>query len=330
MFDERAGRDTTPLAMTLFRVGIVLIFVIMLARMFQLQVLRGSEYETLANENRLERIETAPPRGVIYDRNDTILVRNRPSFAVALIPEFLPFDDIETEDVDEEAGEIEKAFRVLRADVAAGGDTDVALRIAEIMFRKLGYEDFTRTVQKVGVPLSFLDEPAFVTPILEDERMVMAEPRAVYFPDIEKPLPLPGLVALVQRAVEIQRQGSTSDPVPILDGVDRIRAFEISEESFRIPAVRVNQVPVREYIYGDRLSHVLGFMGPIPAVLADDYDEAGYADPNEKVGLNGLEFSFQDDLRGRPGVRYQERNISGEDQRTVGQAIDPVPGSTSI
>ena len=103
MFDERAGRDPAPLAMTLFRVGIVLIFVIMLARMFQLQVLRGSEYETLANENRLERIETAPPRGVIYDRNDTILVRNRPSFEVAPIPEFLPFDDIETEDVDEEA-----------------------------------------------------------------------------------------------------------------------------------------------------------------------------------------------------------------------------------
>ena len=322
MFDERAGRDTSSLAMMLFRAGIALIFVIMLARMFQLQVLRGSEYETLANENRLERIETAAPRGVIYDRNGTILVRNRPSFEVALIPESLPFDDVETEDVDEEADEIAKALIVLRAD----SDTDVALRIAEIMFKKLGYEDFTRTVQKVGVPLSFLDEPAFVTPILEDERMVMAEPRAVYFPDIEKPLPFPGLVALVQRAVEIQRQGSASDPVAILDGVDRIRAFEISEESFRIPAVRVNQVPVREYIYGDRLSHALGFMGPIPAALAGDFDEAGYADPNEKVGLNGLEFSFQEDLRGRPGVRYQERNISGEDQRTVGPVIDPVPG----
>ena len=99
-------------------------------------------------------------------------------------------------------------------------------------------------------------------------------------------------MALVKRAVTIERQGSASDPVAILDGVDRIRAFEVSEESFRIPAVRVNQVPVREYIYGDLLSHVLGFMGPIPAALADDYKSAGYSDPNEKVGLNGLEFSL--------------------------------------
>ena len=98
---------------------------------------------------------------------------------------------------------------------------------------------------------------------------------------------MPGLVALIKRAVTIERQGSASDPVPILDGVDRIRAFEVSEESFRIPAVRVNQVPIRQYIYGELLSHVLGFMGPI-AALADDYREAGYNDPNEKVGLNGL------------------------------------------
>ena len=156
----------------------------------------------------------------------------------------------------------------MRAD---GSDIDVALRMAELMFKKLGYDDFTRTVQKAGVEVKFLDTPAFVAPVVEDDRLVKTEPRAVYFPDIEQPLPLAGLVALIQRAVTIERQGSASDPVPILDGVDRIRAFEVSEESFRIPAVRVNQVPVREYIYGDLLSHVLGFMGPIPAVVADEY-----------------------------------------------------------
>ena len=158
-------------------------------------------------------------------------------------------------------------LRILGADK----DKDVALRIGEMMFKKLGYDDFTRTVQKAGVEIKLLDDPAFVAPQVEDGRLVKAEPRKVFFPDLEQQLPLAGLVALIKRAVTIERQGSASDPVPILDGVDRIRAFEVSEESFRIPAVRVNQVPIREYIYGDLLSHVLGFMGPIPAVLADDY-----------------------------------------------------------
>ena len=92
--------------MLLFRVGIMLVFVVMVARMFQLQVVsRDGEYRTLADENRLVRLETAAPRGVVYDRNGTILVRNQPSFEIALIPEYLPIDDTET-DVDEEAQEI--------------------------------------------------------------------------------------------------------------------------------------------------------------------------------------------------------------------------------
>jgi cell division protein FtsI/penicillin-binding protein 2 len=322
MFEERTGRDTANLAMIVFRLGIVITFVVMVARMFQLQVIQNEQYETLANRNRLLRIETAAPRGVIYDSSGTILVRNRPSFEMALVPEDLPFDDPDTEEVDEEAIEIEKVLRILRADT----DRDVALRMAEILFIKLGYEDFVRTVQKANVPITFLDEPAFVTPVTDNGRLTMAEPRKVFFPDLEQPLPLEGLVALVKRAVAIQSQGSASDPVPILDGIDRIRAFEVSEDSFRIPAVRVNQVPVREYIYGDLLSHVLGFMGPIPAFVAEDYKTAGYNNPNEKVGLNGLEFTYQEELRGKPGVRNSERDILGTDMRTVGPVVEPVPG----
>lgn len=322
MFEERTHRTTSSLAMLLFRLGLVLFFVVMIGRMIQLQVVKGNDYKNLADRNRLERIETAAPRGVIYDRNGTILVRNRPSFEIAIIPEFLPQDDPDTKDVDEEAQEIEKVLRILRAD----SDKDVALRIAEGMFKKLGYEDFTRAVKSSGVSLKLLDQPAFVAPDVADDRLVKGEPRKVFFPDIKEPLPLPGLVALVKRAVTIQRQGSASDPVPILGGVDRIRAFEVTEESFRIPGVRVNQVPIREYVYGDLLSHVLGFMGPIPAAQADQYKQTGYNDPNEKVGLNGLEYSYQDDMRGRPGVRYVERDIVGTNVRTVGNVVDPVPG----
>ncbi|BAL98853.1 MULTISPECIES: penicillin-binding protein 2 [Caldilinea] len=322
MFEERTVRDTANLTMTLFRLGIVIVFVIMIVRMFQLQVIESDRYRALANRNRLLRIETPAPRGIIYDSNGTILVRNRPSFEVALVPEDLPFDDLDTPDIDEEAVEIEKVLRILRAD----SDPEVALRMAAILFNKLGYDDFIRTVQRANVSISFLSEPAFVTPVTEDGRLAMAEPRKVYLPDLDKPLPLEGLVALVKRVVAIQSMGSASDPVPILDGVDRIRAFEISEDSFRIPAVRVIQVPVREYIYGDLLSHVLGFMGPIPAFAAETYREAGYTDLNEKVGLNGLEYTYQTELRGTPGVRYSERNILGIDVRTIGPVVEPVPG----
>ncbi|MBK8050138.1 MAG: hypothetical protein IPK16_25365 [Anaerolineales bacterium] len=95
-------------------------------------------------------VSKPPHPGVVYDRNGTILARNRPSFEIALVPEFLPEDD-DTTEWDEEALEIEKVMGILRADT----DQAVALRMAEIMFKKLGYDDFTRTVQKAGVDLQF-------------------------------------------------------------------------------------------------------------------------------------------------------------------------------
>ena len=60
--------------------------------------------------------------------------------------------------------------------------------------------------------------------------------------------------------------------------------------------------------------------------MADDYKETGYNDPNEKVGLNGLEYSYQDELRGTPGLRFVERDILGTDVRVVGPVREPVPG----
>ena len=92
MFEEQRPSDTSKLAMLLFRIGIVALFFVMVGRMVQLQVMRQDEYRTLADTNRLVRLETAPPRGVIYDRNDTILVRNRPSFEIAVVPADLTQD----------------------------------------------------------------------------------------------------------------------------------------------------------------------------------------------------------------------------------------------
>ena len=65
--------------------------------------------------------------------------------------------------------------------LGADKDKDVALRIGEV-FKKLGYDDFTRTVQKANVEIQLLDDPAFVAPQVEDGRLVKAEPRKVSSP----------------------------------------------------------------------------------------------------------------------------------------------------
>ncbi|MCC9078307.1 penicillin-binding protein 2 [Litorilinea aerophila] len=325
MFEQRS-RDTSTLAMTLFRLGLILAFLIMVARLYRLQIVEGQDFRQRADDNRFELVELPAPRGVIYDRTGTILARNRPSFEVAVVPEDLPFDDPETPE-DEEGLEIVKILQLLRADT----DEDVALRIAELMFLRLGRADFAETVGEAGVKLNYITVPGpvqLVTPEDGGPPQEVAVP--VLVPDISQPLPMPGLVALVKRVVALSGQGSASRPVPILDLVDRIRAVELAEESYRIPSVRIHEVPVRDYVYGPYMSHVLGFMGPIPAAAAEDYRARGYTNPNEKVGLNGLEYSYQQELRGIPGYRNVEVDILGREVRTVGQVLEPVPGSNLI
>ena len=158
---------------------------------------------------------------------------------------------------------------------------------------------------------------------------VIQRSSTVEVPDITVPLPLPALTALVKRAVTIGRQGGSSQAIPILNLVDRIQAFEIAEEAHDLPGIKLEEVPVRDYVHGELLSHVLGFMGPIPAFLADEYrGERNYRNPNEKVGLSGLEFSYQDVLRGKPGEEEIEVNILGIKVRTVGDIQQAVAGQS--
>jgi len=61
-------------------------FSVLAVRLFYLQVIHGEEYRRLSENNsiRLQRIQ--PFRGIIYDRNGTMLVDNRPAFDITVIP----------------------------------------------------------------------------------------------------------------------------------------------------------------------------------------------------------------------------------------------------
>jgi penicillin-binding protein 2 len=56
---------------------------IILGRLWYLQIVRGEEYARLADGNRMRQLRVLPPRGIIMDRNETVLVRSKSSFTVS-------------------------------------------------------------------------------------------------------------------------------------------------------------------------------------------------------------------------------------------------------
>lgn len=63
---------------------------VLVARMAWLQAAQHDRYTTLSNQNRVQTQAIAPPRGLIYDRDGTLLAENQPDFSLALIPEQVP------------------------------------------------------------------------------------------------------------------------------------------------------------------------------------------------------------------------------------------------
>jgi penicillin-binding protein 2 len=115
-------------------------------------------------------------------------------------------------------------------------------------------------------------------------------------------------------------------PALLKTEVPREVAMILEEEHLDWPGVLVQAEPVREYLYGPLLSHVLGYIGPIPEEQAEAYEADGY-DPNRHlVGLTGVEYAFERELRGRDGEKLVEVDVAGREVRTVGEPQETVPG----
>ena len=317
--NERATRTATSTSI-IVRFSLLATFLVFCVRLYGLQIVRGANYQEQAAVNRLRVIDLYAPRGVIYDRNGEILARNRPSFVISVIPADLPQNDVTTT-VNEQRVAVQRLLAALAADT----DREMAIRIAEVMFLHLGREDFKATVGSAGITLSFRLVNLETLQVDDEGREILVE-EPTLIPDLSEPLPAAGLLALLERAIALGSQGSSYKPISILDLVDREQAFRIAEQTYQLPGVHVLQKPVREYPFRDLAGHVLGFLGPIPKLAADDYRAEGYDNPNESVGLNGLEYTYQDALRGQPGRKIIEVDILGRESRTVSTERESEPG----
>jgi penicillin-binding protein 2 len=64
-----------------------LFFFLLLTRLWYLQVIESESLTELSENNRLRLVPVSASRGAILDRNGEVLVRNTPSFSVAIVPQ---------------------------------------------------------------------------------------------------------------------------------------------------------------------------------------------------------------------------------------------------
>jgi len=86
--------EKTQRRVTVFGAIAIVVFSVLLARLWFLQILTGSELSAQAESNRIRAVSMRAPRGIVYDRNGQVLVDNRPSMVVSVIPSVVEENEI--------------------------------------------------------------------------------------------------------------------------------------------------------------------------------------------------------------------------------------------
>jgi len=81
---KTADSDWYKQRVTGVMICVLVTFTVLLLRLLYLQIVMGEEYLVLSLNNRIRLQSIDPPRGLIYDRNNQVLVENRPSFDVTI------------------------------------------------------------------------------------------------------------------------------------------------------------------------------------------------------------------------------------------------------
>jgi penicillin-binding protein 2 len=89
MTEQRFVREITESKRRILILSFVVagIFILLLLRLWHLQILSADDYRNMSENNRLRFVPVAASRGAILDRNGAVLVSNQPSFSLAVVPQ---------------------------------------------------------------------------------------------------------------------------------------------------------------------------------------------------------------------------------------------------
>ncbi|MHB8630660.1 MAG: penicillin-binding protein 2 [Candidatus Limnocylindria bacterium] len=134
----------------------------------------------------------------------------------------------------------------------------------------------------------------------------------------------------VLKAITDQRARNPYEPAKIsTKPISRDVALLLAERSAVYPGVRIDAESVREYVEGPLYSPVIGYTGPITQSELQAKQALGYL-PTDQVGRTGLEWEYEQYLRGQYGWREIERDASQREIKTLAQTPSKPGGNVVL
>jgi penicillin-binding protein 2 len=113
--------------------------------------------------------------------------------------------------------------------------------------------------------------------------------------------------------------------VKIKSDIDWNKLALLETNRVHLPGLIVDVRPRRAYDYGDLASHLIGYLGEVDENELRQFKESPYR-MGAQIGKYGVEYRWENDLRGSDGGQQIEVDALGREIRPLG-VVEPFPGN---
>ncbi|MBN2568479.1 MAG: penicillin-binding protein 2 [Deltaproteobacteria bacterium] len=117
-------------------------------------------------------------------------------------------------------------------------------------------------------------------------------------------------------------------PIKLERNIGRDKVAIVETNSLSLPGVIIDIVPVRKYIYGSALAHVLGYVGEISNPELEERSHNKYK-AGDIIGKYGIEKYLDKYLCGKSGGEQVEVNVNGRKLKVLG-SVASIPGDNVV
>lgn len=302
----------SKLRFIILKIVIVVMFATIAWKLYDLQIIKGDQYNEVANTRLTTNIVEKAPRGEILDKYGTKLVSNKVGYSVVM--QKTEMNDMELNDV------IKNVIDVLYSNQC----------------------DYYDNLPISFAPYSFQFEDENEDGSTEDEKKSWFEDKKSS--DITENMSADEIMAVYKNAYHVSDNYSTDEQRRIIgiryaaetSGLSQTRMFTIAEDisvdavtqikerQSELKGISVINDYVREYNIPGFATHILGRTGRINAKEYETNKDLGYG-YNDIIGKQGIEQWGEQYLRGTDGTTGTTKEVGGK-EITVLKDTPPVPG----
>ncbi len=286
MAKRKKNKINIKLRFNVLTILIYIVGIILIARLFTLQIIHGEEYKEQSNTRLTRESTIEAARGNFLDRTGVELVTSKMEFSLEMYK-----SKVDTENLNKA---ILNMIQVLEKNECSYSDT-FPIKI----------EPFEYTIENEAL-INWKKNNN-----LDDD--ITAEQAFYKFKNkykIENTDDIQEIRKIITIRYLISQKGySSTKSVTIAENIPNKAVAEFSESSEKFAGINIVTKPVREYTSGNLASHILGYASRIDP---DEYEKrkSTYSQ-NDIIGKTGIEAVFEEYLKGKNGTKQIDMAVDG-------------------